>query len=55
MLDKEILAILVCIRCKNSLTQCTDDRLDCKKCNISFPIIDDIPRLVDEEVINNND
>jgi len=55
MLDKEILAILVCIRCKNSLTQSTNDRLDCEQCNISFPIIDDIPRLVDEEVIDNND
>jgi uncharacterized protein YbaR (Trm112 family) len=55
MLDKEILDILVCIRCKNSLTQSNDDRLDCDQCKISFPIIDDIPRLVDEEVIDNND
>ncbi|MEK9649825.1 MAG: Trm112 family protein [Gammaproteobacteria bacterium] len=54
MLDKDILDLLVCIRCKNSLSQSLENKLDCLNCNISFPIIDDIPRLIEDEVVNNN-
>lgn len=54
MLDKDILEILVCIKCKKSLSQSHDDALDCINCNISYPIRDDIPRLVESEIIDHN-
>ncbi len=49
-IDKELLDILVCPKCKGDLelTQ-TEDGLACKPCALKYPIKEDIPiMLIDE-------
>jgi len=50
MLDKELLEILVCPKCRGEV-RCNDagDALVCESCKLAYPIRDDIPvMLVDE-------
>ena len=49
-LAPELLAILVCPRCKGSLQyQEAEARLVCPACSLAYPVRDDIPiMLVDE-------
>jgi len=50
MIDKELLDILVCPKCKGeiSLTE-AGDGLVCRACAVRYPIKDDIPiMLIDE-------
>ncbi len=51
-LSPELLAILVCPRCKGELTyreEGRDGSLDCASCRLRYPVRDDIPiMLIDE-------
>jgi len=50
MLDKKLLDILACPKCKGELEYERDrERLICHKCRLAYPIKDDIPvMLIDE-------
>ena len=50
MIDKKLLDILVCTKCKGDLEyDKKKDRLICHKCKLAYPIKDDIPvMLIDE-------
>lgn len=50
MIDKKLLDILVCPKCKGSLKLDKDNnKLICKECKLAYPIKDDIPvMLIDE-------
>lgn len=54
MIDKELLDILACPVCKESVKLTKDKKgLKCSKCNRIYPIKDDIPiMLVDEAIVN---
>lgn len=46
-MQKKLLEIVVCPTCKRTLDfDKTKDELLCKKCELAFPIIDDIPHLI---------
>ncbi len=49
-LSEQLLAILVCPKCKGELEHRADEHcLDCHQCRLRYPIRDDIPiMLVDE-------
>lgn len=51
-LSPELLALLVCPRCKGPLLyREAEARLVCQACNLAYPVRDDIPiMLVDEAV-----
>ncbi|WP_290923367.1 Trm112 family protein [Halodesulfovibrio sp.] len=48
----DLLKILACPKCKNSL-KLTDDKdgLSCSKCNVVYPIREEIPVMLVEEAI----
>jgi uncharacterized protein YbaR (Trm112 family) len=49
-LDKELLQIIVCPKCKGDLVyEDEKERLVCKNCEVYYPIRDDIPILLIEE------
>ena len=50
MIDKKLLDILVCPKCKGSLKlDKNSNKLICKECKLAYPIKDDIPvMLIDE-------
>lgn len=51
-LDRELLEIIVCPKCKGDLVYEEDkDRLVCKNCSVYYPIRQDIPILLIEEAI----
>ena len=49
-IDKELLEILACPKCKGELDYKPDDQvLECQACRLRYPIKDDIPiMLIDE-------
>ena len=47
-MNKELLEILACPKCKESI-EWEDDKLICKKCNKYYPIRDGIPVMLIEE------
>jgi len=50
MIDKELLKILACPKCKGDLKYDEkNDRLICEKCKLAYPIKDGIPVLLIEE------
>jgi len=50
MLDKELLEILVCPQCKDSLDYDREaQQLRCQACRLAFAIKDDIPIMLVEE------
>jgi len=51
-IDKELLEILVCPKCKGDI-QLTphEDGLICKHCGLKYPIRDDIPVMLIDEAI----
>jgi len=50
MLNKEILDILACPKCKSSLHITEDEKsLICDKCNKRYPLVDGIPVLLIEK------
>jgi len=51
-IDKELLDILICPKCKGDLTLEKDDTgLICPKCKLKYPIEDDIPIMLIDEAI----
>jgi len=48
VIDKELLKILACPLCKESVTQ-QDDKIVCDKCQRRYPIRDGIPVMLVEE------
>ena len=54
MFKDEILETLVCIKCKGKLIKNEDD-LECHSCKVYCPIIDSIPRMVEEAIKPLND
>ncbi len=49
----DLLNILACPKCKNSLKLTKDkDGLSCSKCNVVYPIREDIPVMLVEEAIS---
>jgi hypothetical protein len=53
MLDKKLLDILVCPKCKGDLEyDKKKDRLICQKCKLAYPIRDDIPVMLIDEAEN---
>jgi len=50
MIDKELLKILACPKCKGDLKYDEkNDKLICEKCKLAYPIKDGIPVLLIEE------
>lgn len=52
MVDKRLLEILVCPKCKGELehkTTSDDEKLICHKCSLAYPVKDDIPVMLVEE------
>ncbi len=55
-IDKELLDILVCPKCKGELIAEKDDTgLICPKCKLKYPIEDDIPIMLIDEAIKINE
>ena len=54
MIDKDILNIMGCIKCKSKLID-MGENLECDKCNIGYPIEDDIPRMLEDRIFSLND
>ena len=51
-IDKELLDILVCPKCKNDLTLSPDESgIICQTCKVKYPIKDDIPIMLIDEAI----
>lgn len=51
-LDKDLLDILVCPKCKGDVEYiCTEEKeeLICHQCRLSYPVKDDIPVMLTEE------
>ena len=51
-IDKELLAILACPKCKGDITlNDKGDGLVCRTCKLMYPIKDDIPVMLIDEAI----
>lgn len=51
-LNKELLDILVCPKCKGAISLTTqEDGLVCTPCGLAYPVLDDIPVMLVEEAI----
>lgn len=51
-LNKELLDILVCPKCKGAITLTTEeDGLLCAPCGLAYPVLDEIPVMLVEEAI----
>ncbi len=48
MIDKDLLAMLVCPKCKQTLYE-KDNELICEPCSLAYAIVDDIAVLLLEE------
>jgi len=56
MLSKELLDILCCPKCKSDLFYLKqENQLVCKGCKLSYPIVDDIPVMLEDEARLRND
>ena len=51
-IHSDLLKILACPKCKSSLELTTDkDGLSCKKCSVVYPIREEIPVMLIEEAV----
>ena len=51
-IDKELMDILVCPKCKGDIELSEkEDSLNCKPCNLRYPIKDDIPVMLIDETL----
>ena len=51
-IDKKLLDILVCPKCKGDLELSTnEDSLSCKACSLKYPIRDNIPVMLIDEAL----
>jgi uncharacterized protein YbaR (Trm112 family) len=51
MIDKAILDVMACLRCKSSLTD-EGEHLKCSECSIGYPIKEDIPHMLEESIFS---
>ncbi len=53
MLDERLIEILVCPACKGDLEYITtgDEMLVCRKCQLGYPVKDDIPVMLMEDAV----
>lgn len=55
-ISKELLDILACPQCKGDLELEQDGSgLICNRCNLKFPVVDDIPVMLIDEAIKLNE
>ena len=54
MIDKDVLDLMRCIRCKSKLID-KEKYLECSQCNIGYPIEEEIPRMLEERIFTLND
>ena len=55
-LKKELLDILACPKCKGKLTvKSAQDGLGCSKCEVVYPVKDEIPIMLVDQAITNKD
>ena len=51
-IDKKLLDILVCPKCKGDLElSANEDSLNCKACSLKYPIRDNIPVMLIDEAL----
>ena len=51
-IDKELLEILVCPKCKGALTlPPKEETLNCEACRVKYPIREDIPIMLIDQAI----
>jgi len=51
-IEKELLDILVCPKCKGDLEMGTkEESLNCKACGLKYPVRDDIPIMLIDEAL----
>jgi uncharacterized protein YbaR (Trm112 family) len=51
-LNKELIDILACPKCKGALELRVDETaFDCRRCQLAYPIVDDIPNFIVEEAL----
>ena len=51
-IDKELLDILVCPKCKGDLELSEEeDSLNCKTCSLKYPIKEDVPIMLIDEAL----
>ena len=50
-MDKEILDVMACLKCKSALTD-EGEFLKCSTCNIGYPIKDDITHMLEESIFS---
>ena len=50
-LNKELLQILACPKCKGTLGKLGEEGLACPSCGIVYPVRDDIPIMLVEEAV----
>jgi uncharacterized protein len=49
-LNKELIEILACPKCKGSLNLRPDESaFECGRCKLAYPVVDDIPNFIVEE------
>ena len=51
-LDPKLLEVLACPKCKGNLDYKDaekDHSLTCKKCSLKYPVVEDIPVMLEEE------
>jgi len=55
-LKKELINMLACPQCKGKLTvKPAEDGLGCPKCEVVYPVKDDIPIMLVDQAINESD
>ena len=54
MIDKDVLELMGCIRCKSKLID-KEKYLEGSKCKIGYPIDEDIPRMLEDRIFTLND
>lgn len=53
MIDKELLDILICPKCKGTVKLHNDkEYLICEKCNLAYIISEDVPIMLIDKAIN---
>lgn len=53
MIKKELLEILACPKCKGRLSADNPEFLLCPHCAVSYPVLNGVPLLLEEEAIRN--
>jgi uncharacterized protein YbaR (Trm112 family) len=51
MLKKELLEVLACPECKGRLSAENPEFLCCARCEVSYPVLNDVPLLLRENAV----